>query len=76
MVKFKFCFVIEFCGGGIIGVCTAYFLAKKVVVVTLVKKSPIACDTSKKAGGFLALNWCDGGPLSSVARASLNQRRR
>eukprot|EP01018_Ginkgo_biloba_P020116 Gb_08727 [translate_table: standard] len=58
------------CGGGVIGVCTAYFLAKKGAQVTVVEKSEIACAASGKAGGFLALDWCDGGPVSSLARAS------
>ncbi|KAL7256099.1 hypothetical protein ACSBR1_010099 [Camellia fascicularis] len=63
------------CGGGVIGVCTAYFLAKKGAAVTLVEKSSIACAASGKAGGFLAIDWCDGGPLSSLARASFNLHR-
>ncbi|KDP31996.1 hypothetical protein JCGZ_12457 [Jatropha curcas] len=63
------------CGGGVIGVCTGYFLAKNGAAVTLVEKSSVACAASGKAGGFLALDWCDGGPLSSLARASFNLHR-
>ncbi|KAF5778858.1 putative D-amino-acid oxidase [Helianthus annuus] len=63
------------CGGGVIGVCTAYFLSKKGAAVTLVEQSSIACAASGKAGGFLALDWCDGGPVSSLARASFNLHR-
>ncbi|KAJ4964526.1 hypothetical protein NE237_016375 [Protea cynaroides] len=63
------------CGGGVIGVCTAYFLAKKGAAVTLIEKSSVACAASGKAGGFLALDWCDGGPLSNLARASFNLHR-
>ncbi|KAA8547163.1 hypothetical protein F0562_003571 [Nyssa sinensis] len=63
------------CGGGVIGVCTAFFLAKKGATVTLLEKSSVACAASGKAGGFLALDWCDGGPLSSLARASFNLHR-
>lgn len=63
------------CGGGVIGVCTAYFLSKKGAAVTLIEKSSIACAASGKAGGFLALDWCDGGPVSSLARASFNLHR-
>ncbi|KAL4377220.1 hypothetical protein GQ457_02G039970 [Hibiscus cannabinus] len=63
------------CGGGVIGVCTAYFLAKKGAAVTLVEKSSVACAASGKAGGFLALDWCDGGPVESLARASFNLHR-
>lgn len=63
------------CGGGVIGVCTAYFLSKRGAAVTLIEKSSIACAASGKAGGFLALDWCDGGPVSSLARASFNLHR-
>lgn len=63
------------CGGGVIGVCTAYFLAKKGATVTLIEKSDVACAASGKAGGFLALDWCDGGPLEQLARTSFNLHR-
>ncbi|KAL5977482.1 hypothetical protein ACLOJK_021829 [Asimina triloba] len=66
------------CGGGVIGICTAYFLAKKAVgaaAITVVEKSSVACAASGKAGGFLALDWCDGGPLSQLARASFSLHR-
>lgn len=62
-------------GGGVIGVCTAYFLSKKGASVTLIEQSSIACAASGKAGGFLALDWCDNGPLSSLARTSFNLHR-
>ncbi|CAH8339615.1 unnamed protein product [Eruca vesicaria subsp. sativa] len=63
------------CGGGVIGVCTAYFLSKKGISVTLVEKSAVACAASGKAGGFLALDWCDGSPVESLARASFELHR-
>uniref|UniRef100_A0A1J3EHY1 Putative oxidoreductase C1F5.03c n=1 Tax=Noccaea caerulescens TaxID=107243 RepID=A0A1J3EHY1_NOCCA len=63
------------CGGGVIGVCTAYFLAKKGIAVTLVEKSAVACAASSKAGGFLAFDWCDGSPVAPLARASFNLHR-
>lgn len=63
------------CGGGVIGVCTAYFLSKKGAAVTLVEQSSIACAASGKAGGFLALDWCDGTPVGELARASFNLHR-
>ncbi|KAL0350722.1 UNVERIFIED_CONTAM: putative oxidoreductase TDA3 [Sesamum radiatum] len=63
------------CGGGVIGVCTAYFLSKRGAHVTLVEQSSIACAASGKPGGFLALDWCDGGAVSSLARASFNLHR-
>ncbi|XP_057849477.1 putative oxidoreductase TDA3 [Cryptomeria japonica] len=58
------------CGAGVIGACTAYFLAQKGAHVTVVEKSAPACAASGKAGGFLALDWCDNGPLSALARRS------
>ncbi|KAK7386403.1 hypothetical protein VNO78_26614 [Psophocarpus tetragonolobus] len=63
------------CGGGVIGVCTAYFLAEKGAAVTLVEKCEVACGASGKAGGFLALDWCDGGALEELARASFDLHR-
>ncbi|XP_071705590.1 D-amino-acid oxidase-like [Rutidosis leptorrhynchoides] len=63
------------CGGGIVGVCTAYYVAKKGAHVTLIEQSSIACAASGKAGGFLALHMCDDGPLSSLAHASFNLHR-
>ncbi|KAJ8631445.1 hypothetical protein MRB53_024768 [Persea americana] len=63
------------CGGGVIGVCTAYFLSKKGALVTLLEKSSVACAASGKAGGFLALDWCDGSPVSALARSSFNLHR-
>eukprot|EP00249_Psilotum_nudum_P010393 c22516_g2_i1 orf=373-1530(-) len=58
------------CGAGAIGACTAYFLAQKGLHVTVVEKCDVACAASGKAGGFLALDWCDGGPVAQLARAS------
>ncbi|CAJ1893833.1 unnamed protein product [Sphenostylis stenocarpa] len=46
------------CGGGVIGVCTAYFLGAKGAVVTLIEMSDVACAASGKAGGFLAYYCC------------------
>ncbi|KAJ3669966.1 hypothetical protein LUZ60_010290 [Juncus effusus] len=61
------------CGAGVIGACTAYFLSQKSktpISLTVFEKSSPACAASGKAGGFLALDWCDGGPVSALARAS------
>ncbi|XP_030532144.2 putative oxidoreductase TDA3 [Rhodamnia argentea] len=65
------------CGGGVIGVCTAYFLSKSgaAASVALVEQSSVACAASGKAGGFLALDWCDSGPLGPLARASFDLHR-
>lgn len=72
---------IVICGGGVIGASTAYFLSSMSspssppLHVTLIEKSSVACAASGKAGGFLALDWCDGGPLSSLARTSFHLHR-
>jgi glycine/D-amino acid oxidase-like deaminating enzyme len=57
-------------GGGVIGACTAYFLARRGVEVVVVERAEVACAASGKAGGFLALDWCAGSPLDALARRS------
>lgn len=50
-------------GGGIIGTCSAFFLARLArqrslnVQITLIEGSDIAAGASGKAGGLLALDW-------------------
>ena len=61
---------VVICGGGVIGAATAYFLTRRGVDVTVVERTGVACAASGKSGGFLALDWCDGGPLSELARRS------
>lgn len=58
------------CGGGVIGAATAYYLSRRNIAVTLVERTGIACAASGKSGGFLALDWCDGGTLQDLARRS------
>ena len=61
---------VAICGGGVIGACTAYFLARRGVGVTVVERSEVACAASGNAGGFLALDLCGDGPLDALARRS------
>ncbi|GAA0180330.1 dehydrogenase [Lithospermum erythrorhizon] len=60
------------CGGGIIGVCAAYFLSEKGASLTLIEQSSIACAASGKAaetklpkyrGNPKLPSWLDG-PVS------------
>ena len=61
---------IVIAGGGIIGASTAYYLALRGVKPTVIDSCTPACSASGKAGGFLALDWCDYGTLGSLARES------
>jgi glycine/D-amino acid oxidase-like deaminating enzyme len=61
---------VVICGGGVIGACTAYFLARRGVDVTVVERTEVACAASGNAGGFLGLDWCEGSPLDALARRS------
>jgi glycine/D-amino acid oxidase-like deaminating enzyme len=58
------------CGGGVIGASIAYFLSRRGVAATIIERARLACAASGKAGGFLALDWCDGTPLEALARRS------
>jgi glycine/D-amino acid oxidase-like deaminating enzyme len=58
------------CGGGVIGAATAYFLSRRGIEVTVIERTGVANAASGKSGGFLALDWCDGTPLESLARRS------
>src|ERR1700686_615503 len=58
------------CGGGVIGASLGYFLSCRGVKATVIERTGVACAASGKAGGFLALDWCDGTPLQSLARRS------
>src|SRR6187397_438073 len=61
---------VVICGGGVIGVCTAYFLSRRGIDVVVVERAEVAAAASGKAGGFLALDWCAGTPLDALARRS------
>jgi glycine/D-amino acid oxidase-like deaminating enzyme len=56
------------CGGGVIGASIAYFLSCRGVEVTVIERVGVASAASGKAGGFLALDWCDGTPLEPLVR--------
>src|SRR3954469_17653777 len=58
------------CGGGVIGALIAYFLSCRDVQAIVIERTGLACAASGKAGGFLALDWCDGSPLEALARRS------
>jgi glycine/D-amino acid oxidase-like deaminating enzyme len=61
---------VVICGAGAIGACTAYFLSRRGIDVTVVERTHVAAAASGKAGGFLALDWCAGTPLDALARRS------
>src|ERR1700744_3261721 len=63
---------VVICGGGVIGACTAYFLGRHGIEVTVVERADVAAAASGKAGGFLALDWCGSSPLDALARRSFH----
>lgn len=63
---------VVICGGGVIGACTAWFLSRRGIDVTVVERAGVATAASGKAGGFLALDWCAGTPLDALARRSFH----
>lgn len=61
---------VVICGAGVIGAAVAYYLALRGVATTVVERCGVASAASGKAGGFLALDWCDGSALAPLARKS------
>ncbi|EFN58873.1 hypothetical protein CHLNCDRAFT_140762 [Chlorella variabilis] len=63
--------LVVVCGGGVIGSAVAYYLAVKHGTKPIVVEAVApACSASGKAGGFLALDWCDSSPVGPLARRS------
>ena len=46
-------------GGGVMGASIAYHLTLRNISPIVMERCEIACGASGKAGGFLALDWCD-----------------
>ncbi|CAG8515880.1 11850_t:CDS:2 [Ambispora gerdemannii] len=65
---------IAILGGGIIGASIAYYITllnkDPALKVTVVEQTGIACAASGKAAGFLAREWCNGGPQEDLAHKS------
>ena len=56
-------------GGGVVGASTAYYLTQRGHRdVTLVEAVEVAHAASGRAGGFLALDWCDGQDTRQLTR--------
>ena len=61
-------------GGGVVGTSTAYYLTQRGHRdVTLVEAVEVAHAASGRAGGFLALDWCDGQETSQLTRQAGHQ---
>ncbi|BFZ63832.1 Processing alpha glucosidase I [Saitoella coloradoensis] len=69
------CERVTIIGGGIMGVCTAFYLSRHprfkagMMKVTVIEEGEIAQGASGKAGGFLALDW-HGPDTASLAALS------
>lgn len=63
---------VVICGGGVIGACTAYYLAKEGVRSTVVERHELANAASGRAGGFLARDWNSGSALDELSERSFD----
>src|SRR5262249_6579699 len=59
---------VVICGAGVVGAAVAYYLSLRGVAATVIERCGVACAASGKAGGFLALDWCEKSPLAPLAR--------
>ncbi len=66
---------VVICGGGVIGACTAYFLARRGIDVTVVERAEVASSASGKAGGFLASRLVCGQSARCAGAAKLRASR-
>ena len=59
-------------GAGVIGVCSAFLLAKEESVksILVIEEHDVASAASGGAGGFLARHWLDGEVQGPLARRS------
>lgn len=57
-------------GGGVVGAACAYYLSAKGARPIVLEAVSPACSASGKAGGFLALDWCDSSAVGPLARRS------
>ncbi|CAH8530326.1 unnamed protein product [Heterobilharzia americana] len=55
-------------GGGIVGVSTAYFLAKRKIDTLIIEKEELGSAASGRAGGFLAKDWCSHYEMDVLAQ--------
>lgn len=58
------------CGAGVVGASVAHFLADRGAAPTIVERARPGAAASGRAGGFLALDWNDDGPVGALARES------
>jgi glycine/D-amino acid oxidase-like deaminating enzyme len=61
---------VQILGGGVIGTSIACHLATRGAENVVVERSAVARAALGKSGEFLALDWCDGTPLTSVCGIS------
>ena len=61
---------VVICGGGVIGACTAYFLSRRGIDVTVVERTEVAAAASGKAGGFLAGSLCTAALCPALCRSA------